>query len=102
MSTEQPGSVYPQLSRTELKQRIQKELEEEGWTKPNTGPQRNNMDQQPPTKSEEEPKKKSKLRRCGKWLLCLPVAIFCCSGKFLCRRAFRCLTCPVRCMCPCI
>lgn len=95
MSVEQPGSVYPILSRSELKQLIKKELEEEGWTKPNSV--------QDIDKKVE--KKKGKLRRCGKWLLCLPVVMLCCSGKFLCKHLFKCICSPCRCvgncLCPC-
>jgi len=100
-----PEIIYPDLADAKMKERIQRQvIRQRNQGQISVGPDRQVIQviilEGEPTKVEK--KKKGKLRRCGKWLLCLPVTIFCCCGKFACKRMVRCLTCPCRCLCPCI
>jgi len=98
-----PQIVYPKLADNKLRKRIQKQIAEQGLDKP--GPERQVIQvvviQEEPTKK----KKKGKLRRCGKFLVCLPVVMFCCCSKFMLKRLFKCMCSPCRCvgncLCPC-
>ena len=93
INQEAPKSMYPDLEKTQ-RQKIREHNQNE-----NIEPEIKEEIEEEPTKVEQ--KKKGKLRRCGKWLLCLPLVAFACCGKFACKRACRCLTCPARCLCPC-
>ena len=97
-----PEIIYPDLADAKMKERIQRQIIRQR-NQGQLGPDRQVIQviviEGEPTKAEK--KKKGKLRRCGKWLLCLPFVALSCCGKKMCKVAFKCVTCPCRCVCPC-